>query len=97
MRLISPRSPVSPRRISGILGCIMHALLAQILFFMALPFWEANPPEKWSLREIELLRVSSPWALTVGPEPEVVVYLATAAPIEQAESELRLRAKRALR
>src|SRR5262249_2110826 len=97
MRSISARSPASPRRISGILGCIMHALLASLLFFFAVPFWEANPPEKWSLREIDLLRANSPWAQTVGPEPRVLVYLATAAPIEQAESEVRLRSKNTLR
>ncbi len=75
----------------------MRALLGPILFLFAVPYWEANPPEKWSLREIELLRVSSPWAQTVGPEPSVVVYLATAAPIEQAESELRFRSRQAMR
>lgn len=36
----------------------------------------------------------SPWAQVVTPEPAVVVYLATAAPIEMAEAELRLRLKK---
>ena len=75
----------------------MQALLGSLLLFFALPYWEANPPEKWSLREIELLRVSSPWAQTVGPEPRVLAYLATAAPIEQAERELRVRSRNAMR
>jgi len=75
----------------------MHALLGSLLLFFAVPYWETNPPEKWSLREIELLRVSSPWAQTVGPEPRVLAYLATAAPIEQAEGELRLRSRQALK
>ncbi len=75
----------------------MHAFTGAVLFFFALPFWEANPPEKWSLNEIGQMLADSPWAQTIGPEPNVVVYLATASPIEQAESELRLRSRRALR
>ena len=74
----------------------MHALLP-VLFFLAQPFWEAKPPEKWSGLEIEILRTNSPWAQVIGPQPGVLVYLATAAPIEEAEGELRLRTKNALR
>jgi len=68
--------------------------LLLVLFFLGQPFWEAKPPERWSDREIEAIRNDSPWAQTVGPEPKVLVYLATAAPIEEAEEEARLRTKK---
>jgi hypothetical protein len=68
-----------------------------VLFFLGGPFWEAKPPERWSDREIEAIRSDSPWAQTVGPEPKVLVYLATAAPIEEAEEEARLRTRDPLR
>jgi hypothetical protein len=70
----------------------MRFLLAA-LFFLAPPFWETRPPERWTAREIDTLRHDSPWAQTVGPEPAVLVYLATAGPIEDAEEEARLRTK----
>src|SRR5579862_2049033 len=63
------------------------------LFFFAAPFWESKPPEKWTAREIEIVRTESPWAQTIGPGPKVLVYLATAAPIEDAEMEARVRLK----
>ena len=68
----------------------MHALLP-LLFFLAQPFWETKPPERWTSLEIDSLLRNSPWAQTTGPSPEVLVYLATAQPIEDAEDELRLR------
>ena len=71
----------------------MHALWP-LVFFLAQPFWEAKPPERWSDAEIEAIRHDSPWAQVAGPDPAVVVYLATAAPIEMAEAELRLRMKK---
>jgi hypothetical protein len=71
----------------------MRALLP-LLFFLAQPFWEAKPPERWSDGEIQTIRHDSPWAQVAGPDPAVVVYLATAAPIEMAEGELRLRMKK---
>jgi hypothetical protein len=74
----------------------MH-MLAAALFLLAQPFWESKAPEQWTDAEIESLRTDSPWAQQVGPAPEVLVYLATAAPIEAAESEVRLRGKIALR
>jgi hypothetical protein len=67
--------------------------LLLVLFFRGRPFWEAKPPERWSDREIEAIRSDSPWAQTVGPDPKVLVYLATAAPIEDAEEEARLRTR----
>jgi hypothetical protein len=70
----------------------MRALLP-MLFFLAQPFWETKPPEQWTVREIETVRFNSPWAVQVGGPPGVTVFLATALPIDHAETELRLRAK----
>jgi hypothetical protein len=70
----------------------MRALLP-LCFFLAQPFWEAKPPEKWTDAEIQIIRNESPWAQRSAASPEVTVYLATAAPIEHAEAELRLRLK----
>jgi hypothetical protein len=74
----------------------MHALVA-LLFFFAQPFWGTKTPDQWSLKEIETLRTNSPWAQTVGPSPAILMYLATAAPIQEAESELRLRSRNPIR
>jgi len=71
-------------------------LLLAVLFFLGPPFWETKPPERWTDREIDAVRHDSPWAQSVGPEPRVLVYLATAAPIEDAEEEARLRTKNPL-
>ena len=67
--------------------------LLLVLFFLGHPFWETKPPERWSDREIEAIRTDSPWAQSVGPDPKVLVYLATAASIEDAEEEARLRTR----
>ena len=72
---------------------IMHTLLP-LFFFLAQPFWETKAPEAWSIAEIEAIRTASPWAQRTDEAPVAVVYLATAAPIEQAEAELRLRLKK---
>jgi hypothetical protein len=71
----------------------MHALLP-LFFFLAQPFWETKPPEAWSDAQIQTIRTDSPWAQRTGESPVAVVYLATAAPIEHAETELRLRLKK---
>jgi hypothetical protein len=71
----------------------MHALLP-LLLFLAQPFWEARPPERWTDGEIDAIRRDSPWAQAVRPDPVVVAYFATAAPVEMAEAELRLRMKK---
>jgi hypothetical protein len=70
----------------------MRALVV-LLFFLGRPFWEIKPPERWSEAEIDTVRRISPWAQTVGPSPEVLVWLATAEPIGEAEAEARLRLK----
>jgi hypothetical protein len=73
----------------------MLHLLMPLLFFLAQPFWESKPPEKWTDAEIAAIRRDSPWAQPSGlPPQQLVIYLATAAPIEQAEAELRLRLKK---
>ena len=68
----------------------MHALLPLFLF-LAQPFWETRAPEQWTDAEIQTIRSDSPWAQRSGASPVVVIYLATAAPVEHAEAELRLR------
>lgn len=65
-----------------------------LFFLMAQPFWEQRPPEQWSLDEIAQMRSNSPWAQPIGQVAPVTAFLATAAPIEQAEEELRLRLKK---
>ncbi len=67
----------------------MRALLP-LLFFLSQPFWETKPPEQWTDAEIQAIRSDSPWAQRSEAS---VIFLATAAPIEQAEGELRLRFK----
>ncbi len=70
----------------------MHILTA-LLFFLGQPFWEAKPPEQWSNVEVDTMLHASPWTQTVGPAPNLIVYLATAQPIEEAEWQARLRKK----
>src|ERR1039457_7024905 len=61
---------------------------------LAQPFWETKPPEAWTDAQIQAVRTDSPWAQQSAEAPVVVIYLATAAPIEQGEAELRLRLKK---
>jgi hypothetical protein len=67
--------------------------LVTLLLFLGQPFWETKPPERWTDAEIDIVRHRSPWTQSVGPAPEIAVWLATAAPIEEAEGEARLRTK----
>jgi len=67
--------------------------LVPLLLFLSQPFWEAKPPERWTDAEIVIVRHNSPWAQTLGPAPEIPLWLATAAPIQDAEGEARLRSK----
>jgi len=69
----------------------MRSLL--LLFFLGQPFWEVKPPERWTDAEIDTIRHSSPWVQTLDPAPEVLVWLATALPITEAEGQARLRTK----
>jgi hypothetical protein len=70
----------------------MHFLLP-LLFWFAQPFWEAKPPEQWSDREVEQMLRDSPWAQHTLPIPGPLAYLAMARPVEEAETEARVRAK----
>jgi len=67
--------------------------LVALLFLLAQPFWEARPPEQWTADEINAIRTNSPWAQPAGHSPTVTVFLATALPVEHAETELRLRTR----
>lgn len=73
----------------------MHVLLAAAL--LAAPFWESKEPREWNAAELQTVTQESPWAqLTeTGSElaPPVQVYLATATPLRQAESEFARRSK----
>jgi hypothetical protein len=73
----------------------MTALLA-LFFFLAQPFWDSKPPERWTDREIDEILHKSPWARTLEPDPQVEIFLATAQPVEDAEAQARLRAKNPL-
>ena len=72
------------------------ALLMYISWLLAVPFWESAPPVKWSEEQLIGLLNDSPWAQTVGdvgratrlPGPPVLMYLASATPMRQAEEEL---------
>jgi hypothetical protein len=68
---------------------MVHALAA-LFFFAVFPFWDTKPPEQWTDREIGIVLGESPWTQSVGPSPEVLVWFATAEPIEAAEAEARL-------
>jgi len=71
----------------------MHTLVPWLLF-LAQPFWEIKPPEAWTDSQIQTVLTESPWAQRTSESPVAVVYLATAAPVEHAETELRLRLKK---
>ena len=70
--------------------------VAGLLLMLVVPFWETKPAEQWTDEEIQTVLESSPWVGTAGTDPGIRVYLATAAPIEQAEAELRSRIKKPL-
>ncbi|HEX5431010.1 MAG TPA: hypothetical protein VFW83_03525, partial [Bryobacteraceae bacterium] len=71
----------------------MNAALWALIFLMAAPFWEAKSPQNWTNQELQTMLTDSPWAQMVAgpgtaePLPPVLVFIATAAPIEQAEQE----------
>jgi len=70
-----------------------------LLLSLAAPFWETKASADWTDAEVVSLLTDSPWAQMVfapgkNSAPPIQVYLATAAPIEQAERERNLRAAR---
>jgi hypothetical protein len=72
---------------------------AGVLLFLAVPFWETKAPADWTDDELQRLLTNSPWAqMAAAPansnSPGVQVYLATAAPVDQAERERDRRAVR---
>jgi len=68
------------------------------LLLFAAPFWEAKPPQQWDDRELQQLLTDSPWAqqaegvgkLSAGSP--VLVFFASAGPMQQAERERERRA-----
>ncbi len=59
------------------------------------PFWEAKPAAQWSEDQLQRLLSQSPWAQVAGgversrlPGPPVVIYLASATPMQEAEAEV---------
>ena len=71
-----------------------------LLFLFAAPFWDAKAPADWTEDDLQRLFTDSPWAQMVtapgrvAPGPAVQVYLATAAPMDQAERERDRRSRR---
>lgn len=65
-------------------------------WLLAVPYWEQNPPEKWSEEQLIELLANSPWAQTSGdgpragrsPGPPVVIYLASATVMREAEEQI---------
>jgi hypothetical protein len=70
-----------------------------LVLLLAAPFWESRAPADWTEQELETLLTDSPWAQTIvapgkDDAPPVVLYLATAGPMELAEVERDRRFKR---
>ena len=70
-----------------------------VLFLFAAPFWEAKTPADWTEQEVLQMLTDSPWAQmldapTKAGSSTVQMFLATAAPIEQAERQRDLRFKK---
>ena len=66
------------------------------LFLAAEPFWTAKPPMQWTDAELVQFLTDSPWsqmALGPGGNPPVLVFIATAGPMLQAEEERERRGK----
>ncbi len=65
----------------------------------AVPFWTTKPPAQWDQQELVQLLTDSPWAQSVSVKsyvadvPSVLVFLATPAPMRQAEQERERRAR----
>jgi hypothetical protein len=74
-----------------------------LLLMFANPFWLEKMPADWTDIELSQIFVDSPWTQALGPparaafaSPSVQLYLATAAPMAEAEEERakRLKARR---
>ena len=73
--------------------------MVRVFVLLAAPFWESKAPADWTEEELQTLLTDSPWAETIaapaqGDAPPLLVYLATAAPMEAAERERDRRYKR---
>jgi len=66
----------------------MHSALL-VLLLLAAPFWETKQPRQWSDEELQEMLTDSPWAQTTTfrDAAPVVVYLAGAKPLLDAEAE----------
>jgi len=74
----------------------MRVFVAVLLAAAALPFWEARPPAEWTDEELQDLLTRSPWtqqAVSGKSSSGVLVYLATARPMREAEAEIARRAR----
>lgn len=67
----------------------MHALIL-LAFMLAAPYWETKPAQHWNDAELMGLMRDSPWAQVTNfrDGAEVAVYIASAKPLRDAESEL---------
>jgi hypothetical protein len=61
--------------------------VAVIALLMAEPFWETKTPRDWSEDELQRMFMDSPWAVAPEGRPPMQAYLATAAPMREAEAE----------
>ena len=76
--------------------------IAGLLFLLAAPFWETKAPADWTDDELVTLLTASPWAQIaeaaaargLNSSGGVQVYLATAAPMADAEQQRELRYKK---
>lgn len=72
----------------------MNAVLL-LSFVAAAGFWEAKPPEDWTVEEVRGMFEDSPWSRTLRSRGEPMqVHLASALPMRQAEQRQRAMQKR---
>jgi hypothetical protein len=72
---------------------LVRAAVAALFFLLAQPIREAKLPEQPTASEIEELRTGGPWPEQAGADPQILIYPATAAPIESAKAQAGLRAE----
>ncbi len=61
----------------------MHGARIALLLLAAAPYWESRPAREWTTEELTQFLTASPWARAAGTQ----IYLATAAPVREAEAE----------